>query len=152
MRVNRRSVIAAAGISALSFVAPASASPESDAMKAVAQRFVDEVLTAGNLSVIDDLFADTYESPNPEDAPGREAYKTRLDDDLSFDKYQATDIKYSIENTAITGKNLLLRGQVTGISTQGKKINAVYFVQFAFADGLITSAWFLRDERTISGY
>lgn len=151
MRVNRRAVLSASGIAAVSLAAPASAANDSAAMKAAAQRFVDEVLNGGNVAVIDELYAENYESSNPDDAPGRDAYKTRLGNKIETDGYLVTDTAFSVESMATNGGDLLLRGFVTGTSTRAKKIKALYFMQFRFKDGLVVTDWMLRDEASMMG-
>lgn len=152
MRANRRAIIGAAGIVALGLTSSATASPESDAMKVAAERVIDEVLAQGKIDVIDELYAPDYQPQNPDDAPGRDAYKTRLGSKIDLDGYMATEIAYSIDSLAITGKNVLIRGYITGNSTGGKKIKALYFAQFQFFEGLIATDWFLRDELAMSGF
>lgn len=151
MRVNRRAVLSAAGLSAVAVALPASAANDSDAMKAAAQRYVDEVLNAGNIAVIDELVSPDIEASSPEDAPGRDAYKTRIENMIQFDGYSVDDLSYSVENMATRGADLLMRGYASGTSSQGKRVNALYFMQFRFADNVIVAHWLLRDEAGMLG-
>ena len=151
MRANRRVVLSVAGLSALAMAAPTSAAEDNAANKATAERFVNEVLNGRNFGVMDEIVSPEYESQNPDDAPGRDAYKTRLSQKLEFDGYMVENMTHSIEDMAVRSPNVFVRGYVTGTSTGGKKVNAVYFIQFRFRDGMIVTDWMLRDEIAMMG-
>lgn len=150
MGSNRRAVLSASGLAALAFAAPVRAANDSDTMKAAAETFVDRVLNNRDVSVIDSLVAENFEPQNADEAAGRDALKTRLGDDFSFDLYLTEGMTHGIETMATKGADLLLRGLITG-ERDGKKIEALYFMQFRFKDNLIATYWELRDESALMG-
>lgn len=150
--VSRRAFCAVSGLAAVGSVLPASAKEDSEVIKAIALRFVDEVLTAGNTSALPELVSPNYESANDEDAPGLDAYQTRLDNYIQFRSYLITSIAFAVEASAVKSPNVFVRGHVTGADTQGKKVDALFFIQFEFQGGLITKVWSLVDDYTIDGF
>lgn len=149
--VSRRAILSAAGVSAVSLAIPASAKEDNEANKATALRFINEVLTGGNVGILDEIIAETYESPNPDDAPGRDALKSRIDNDIQYQSYSIEGAVYTTDDIAIKSPNVFVRGYVQGANTQGKKIDAVYFAEFKFEGGLIVTHWLLKDEIALMG-
>ena len=150
--ISRRSALIGAGVSAMALAVPATAAEDNTANKATAQRYIDEVLNNGNTAILAEIVSPDYVSPNPDDAPGIDAYKARLDSKLQTDSYLLKHIKYSADDIAVKSPNVFVRGYVTGTSTQGKAIKALYFIEFAFKDGLIVTDWLLRDETAVMGF
>lgn len=151
MRANRRAVLSAAGIAAVAFAAPASAAEDNAANKMTAERYINEVLNGGNVGVLDEIVSADYTPQAADEAAGIDALKTRVDQMNQFDGFTVTERVYSIEAMAVKSPNVFVRGYITGTSSGGKKINATYFYQFEFKDGLIVTDWSLRDEVALLG-
>lgn len=150
MMTTRRSLLAMSAASAALIALPASAKEDNEANKASALRFIDEVFNQKNLGVVDDLVSPAYESPNPDDAPGIDALRSRLDSDMTYGTFLVDDAVYATEDTAVKSPNVFVRGVITG-SSQGKKISAVFFAEFTFSGGLIAKHWLLRDQTALMG-
>lgn len=151
MRANRRTVLSLAAVAGLSVATPVMAAEDNAANKATAERYITEVLNGGNVGVLDEIVSPEYVSQKPDEAAGIDALKTRVDQMNQFDGFSVADRTYTIEAMAVKSPNVFVRGYITGTSSGGKKVNAVYFYQFEFRDGLIVTDWSLRDEIGLLG-
>lgn len=148
--LTRRTVLASSVAASLTLVAPAAASEVSDNKK-IAKRYIDEVYNARNMAVLDEIVSPNFVPTNPDDAPGIEALKARIDQALEFNTYMVDGIAYEIDAMAGEKANVFVRGWVNGTNSSGKKISAAFFVHLVFEAGLIVGAWNLMDQTALMG-
>jgi predicted SnoaL-like aldol condensation-catalyzing enzyme len=151
--MNRRSVLSLAGLTAIGVAMPTMAATPSaqEVNKTAATNYINEVWNKGNVAAIDQLVSPDFVPSDPNDAPGVDAFKARVTASLRSANSFVKNLQYTIEDTLGDGDKVVLRGHLTGSSSQGKKINATYFNEFQFKDGLIVSGWSLVDQSAIFG-
>lgn len=140
-----------AGISAVGMAKFTANAAEPNELEAIARRFVDDVLTGQSFELIDSMASPEFVSDNPEDAPGRDAFKTRIERKLDVDTHLIDNITYTTESMISSETTVIVRGYVKGASRSGKNVNSLYFLQLDFADNLIIGCWLLRDEGALLG-
>ena len=152
MRLDRRTAVSVAAFGALAKVAPTLAKENPKANKAVAQRYIDEVLNAGNMATLDEIVSPQFTPVNPDDAPGVEGLKARLSQMLQINTYTVKDVSYGVATAVAESNYVLLRGDVKGTSSAGKKIDATFFVELKFSGGLIVAEWSVFDQKAMFGF
>ncbi len=140
--MNRRTVLLGAGVAPLMFGTRAMAHAPSaeDANIETVRRFIEMVNTR-NMAIVGDVIAPNYESSSPGNAPGIEAYKSRLQS--SFDQQDYTWTEFATTEQAIMaqGDSVAFMGQFTGTTTTGKLVDLPDVRWFELADGLIKT-WY----------
>lgn len=118
---------------------------------AIAKTLVDEVLTKGNLGALDAITDPAIVGSNAGDAPGPDAFKSRIKRFFQFVGYAVKDAKYTTETVVASGADVIVRGYITGASNDGKTISATYFIQLTINAGLISGAWYAYDAAAVNG-
>lgn len=120
--------------------------------KAIARRFLEEVINKGNQAVADELVASNFvdHNPLPGHAPTREGFKQ------SFVIFRAAfpDLKYTIEDMIAEGDKLVIRWKATGthkgglfgIPPTGKKITVTGMDIFRITGGKLVELWLNWDQ------
>lgn len=151
MSMTRRLLVSAAGAGAIAHFAPVAAAEDVEANKAAAKRWAIEALGKGNLAVLDDLISPDYQPPHPADAPGIDAYKTRLQANWQAVKLLVPDAAYTLADVAGEGDLVFIRGTIAGTTQQGAKVAATHLAEFRFKAGKIVSDWRVLDLTALSG-
>ncbi len=152
MPVNRRAVLSAAGLSAVALVVPVGAANDLEANKKVAQDYIKEVWEKGNTAAIDQFVSPDVIPSNPDDAPGIDAFKARVESGIRQNASSVKNIKYSIEDVTAEADRVVIRGYITGASDEGKKITALYLDELLIKSGLIVSEWAVVDTSALYGF
>ncbi len=123
-----------------------------DEDKAIARRFVEEVMNAGNPAAADEFIAPilVVHNPVPGQAPGREGFKqtfARLRDAFP-------DLHFTIEDLLADGDKVMIRstyrgthrGELLGFPATGKPVAVMGIDLLRFADGKIVEHWGTYDQ------
>jgi predicted ester cyclase len=113
---------------------------------ALVQRVFDEVINAGNLDVIDDVFAENFLDHGPfGDVPGREAFRDMVG------KWRAAvpDVHCEVQNLITEGDTVAWlvhttgthTGDDLGIPATGKSFETISANVARFRDGLCVEHW-----------
>ena len=151
--ISRRSVMLGSAAASIAAVTPLTGKAATDPMaaeKESVQRYFDEVLTQGNLDVLNEIFSPDYEASNPDFAPGIDAYRERIANLRGMIASVVTDPVYSTESMVAENSTVMVRGLVSGIGS-GMKIEASMFFEALFRDGLIVTTWSLFNENALLG-
>ena len=145
--MNRRSILALAGMSSLALVpdvraqdATPAASPTNES---IAREYIARVWNDGDASAIDALIAENYLPPNPSDTPGREAFRARWQTGRDALKSALPDLRYSVDVAIGSGNFVSLRGTISGTTTSGDTVNTWYLSMVEIHDSRITTEWAL---------
>jgi ketosteroid isomerase-like protein len=154
--MNRRAIIALAGMSGLSLVpdvraqgatpatgAGAATPAAGSANESIAREYIERVWNQGDAAAIDDLIAENYRPPDAADAPGREAFRARWETGRGTLKSAIPDLRYSVEVAIGSGDFVSLRGNIGGTTTSGDQIKTWYLSMLEIHDGRITTEWAL---------
>jgi predicted SnoaL-like aldol condensation-catalyzing enzyme len=148
--MNRRAMIAMAGMSGLSWVPVAHAEEATPATAAanesIAREYIERVWNDGDAAAIDELIAENYLPPNPSDAPGRDAFRARWQTGRDALKSALPDLRYSVEVAIGSGNFVSLRGTISGTTTSGDMVNTWYLSMVEIHDGRITTEWALVNQ------
>ncbi len=109
--------------------------------KAVVRRFVEEVLSQGNLALIDELFASDYTNYGFGQPFGREGFLAVLGQFRSA----FPDLRFTIEDMVAEGDRVMIRGtargthrgEFNGIPPTGKQITVSLMTDYRLANGKI---------------
>ena len=120
--------------------------------KAVVHRYIEEVWNAGNLDLIDEMFAPEYtnHSPSPGQTPGPEGLKQLI----TMFRDAAPDLHLTVEDMIGEGDEVVTRwtargthqGELLGIPPTGKQIAMTAIVIERFSGGRIVDHWAARDD------
>jgi steroid delta-isomerase-like uncharacterized protein len=120
--------------------------------KALARRIIEEIVTRGNISLVDELFAPDYVAhPTPPGVPpGREGQK------LMFTMYHSAfpGLKTTIHDVIAEGDKVVIRathsathnGEFMGVPPTGKSLSWDSINIMRFAEGKIEEYWGLTDS------
>lgn len=123
-----------------------------EANKAIARRFLEEVVNKGNQAVADELVAVDFVDHNPLPGlpPGREGFK------LSFVAFRGAfpDMNYAIEDVVAEGDRVVVRrratgthrGELMGIPPTGKHIVVAGVDIFRVKEGKLAELWLSWDQ------
>jgi steroid delta-isomerase-like uncharacterized protein len=119
----------------------------SDTNKAILRRFFEELFTAGDLSVADEIVALSYVNYNavPGETPGREGLKQFVTD---LHKAWA-DLNFVVEDQVAEGDKVTTRwtvtgthqGEFAGVPATGKPVSVSGTNIHRVTDGQIQEAW-----------
>jgi len=152
--MNRRAVFSLAGVAAVGAISPTHLTLAADATKAniaLAKTFVADVLNGGNSGTIDTIVDPNIAASNPNDAPGADAFKARIASWVQTIGYSVKGGKFTTKSVVASGNDVIVRGYITGSSSQGKAISATYFVQLTVKSGLIVGSWHAHDFNALIG-
>lgn len=149
--MNRRAALSLAGIAAVAVAAPVRAGTTTEANKTTAKNYINEVWGKGNVAAIDQFVSPDVRPSDPNDAPGLDAFKARVQNGIQSAAAFVKNIHYTIEDIAAESDRVFIRGAINGASSAGKKINAAYFDELQFKDGLIVAEWSLVDRTALLG-
>ena len=145
--MNRRSMIAMAGMAGFAWVPAARAEDATPTVvsqnESIAREYIERVWSQGDASAIDTLIAENYLPPNASDAPGREAFRARWETGWGALKSALPDLRYSVEVAIGSGDFVSLRGAISGTTTSGDAIHTWYLSMLEIHDGRITTEWAL---------
>lgn len=123
-----------------------------EANKAVVRRWAEEVLSKGNLTTIDELFAADYvDHTNPPGwPPGSIGHKQII----ALYHTAFPDFHYTIEQEIAEGDMVVIRGtyqmmhqgEFFGIAPTGKRATTTGMHLFRLADGKIVEHWCNNDD------
>lgn len=114
------------------------------------RRFVDEVINGGNVDLLDEIGHPDYEPTDPNDAPGRDAWKRRLIDTAEGRAKIIPDFAIAIDEMIAADDRVAMRARVTGNTTAGKKLAVLMLSWFVFRDGRIVQGWDLQDLEALA--
>lgn len=155
--MNRsRSIRAALALSALLLAFPVSAqetsSPREDstaANKALVRRYVNEILTAGRLEMLDRLLAPDFvdSTPGAPDVRGPEVI--RQSQQRARELFP--EVEYTVDDLIAEGDKVVARYTVRATSKgsasePGRPIEVTGVTIFRVADGKIREAWIVNDQ------
>ncbi len=120
----------------------------SEENKALSRRFIEEVLNAGNLEVVDELVAEDHvhhDPAMPEEGHGRENVK----EFASMYRSAFPDIHVQIEDQIAEGDKVATRwtgtgtheGELMGINPTGNRVRVAGMTIERIADGQIAETW-----------
>lgn len=125
--------------------------------KATLQRYYDEVMNKGNMSLLTELMDEDYylETPTTKTEKGYEVYKQAYDMRIAT----ASDAQFSIDEMIAEGDAVAIRDYLKGTNTgaapaqgittaTGKQFNAAFAAVYYFKDGKIARCWTLHDVLT----
>ena len=125
--------------------------------KATLQRYYDEVMNKGNMSLLTELMDEEYylETPTTKTDQGYEAYKQAYETRIAT----APDAQFSIDEMIAEGDAVSIRGYLKGTYTSaaqapgtenavGKQFNTAFAAVYYFKDGKISKCWTLHDVLT----
>jgi len=115
-----------------------------EANKAIARRFLEEVVNKGNQTVADELIAADFVDHNPLPGlpPGREGFK------LSFVAFRVAvpDMKYIVEDVVAEGDKVVVRWKATGTPPTGKHITVTGVDIFRVKGNKLVELWLSWDQ------
>lgn len=145
--MNRRAALLVAPIV---FAVPNGvAAQDAETVKTVIRRYLDEVMTAGNLDAVDELIAEDYVSPYTDDVAGRGAFKQRRADNLQWLNDHISGMVWRIDRLLAEGDVGMAQGAITGTGMFGGPIDVYYFFLAQLRNGQIVTSLTLRDETTL---
>ena len=100
--------------------------------KRVVNRFVQEILTAGKLELVDELLAPNYSNPSV-GATSREAFKGVL----SGLKQAVPTRNFAVEGSIAEGDSVVIWGRMTFTLSDGKKVPMRLLTRYRLANGKI---------------
>jgi steroid delta-isomerase-like uncharacterized protein len=120
----------------------------SEQNKAIVRRLIEEVWNKGNLSLVDELFAPTYEhhdASSPDFGRGPESEKKRA----TLYRTAFPDIRLTIEDMIAEGETVMTRwscrgthkGDLSGIAPTGKQITISGVTVARLANGKMAEGW-----------
>ena len=104
--------------------------------KAVVRRFIEEILTIQNATLVDELLAPDY--VNHMVPGGREGFKQFFS--MVGSAYPDLKMKYSIERLMAEGDYVMMRASIH-ISNNGKEATGSGLGEYRFANGKIVEDW-----------
>jgi steroid delta-isomerase-like uncharacterized protein len=121
--------------------------------KAIVRRFSEEVLSKGNLTVVDELFSKDVIDHNPA-TPDQTSGIEGVRQTLAMLREALPDMKCKIEDMIAEGDKVAMRsttsgthkGPLMGIPATGKQMTTTTFVIFRIKDGKITERWAQGDR------
>jgi steroid delta-isomerase-like uncharacterized protein len=123
-----------------------------DQDKALARRFVAEVMNAGNLAAADEFIAPNLvvHNPVPGQTPGREGFKQTL----ATLRNAFPDLHFTIEDLLADGDKVMIRstyqgthrGELLGFPPTGKLVVVMGIDLLRVADGKIVEHWGTYDQ------
>ena len=123
-----------------------------DQDKALARRFVAEVMNTGNLAAADEFIAPNLvvHNPVPGQAPGREGFKQTL----ATLRNAFPDLHFTIEDLLADGDKVMIRstyrgthrGELLGFPPTGKPVAVMGIDLLRVADGKIVEHWGTYDQ------
>jgi steroid delta-isomerase-like uncharacterized protein len=119
--------------------------------KAIARRFIEEVLTKGNMAAMDELVAPDFVGHNPtmSEVKGIEDLKKRV----TMTRTTFPDIRYTIEDMVAEGDKVATRltvrgthkGEYRGVAPTGKQVTWTAINIARYADGKMQEGWVSPD-------
>jgi hypothetical protein len=149
--MNRRAALSLAGMAVVAVASPVAAKEDPTANKKVAQQYIDEVWNKQNLSLLDQIVSPDFKPSHADDAPGIDGLKQRLGQALQFNGFAVQHATYAVATMAAEGSYVFLRGDLKGTSSAGKKIDAPFFVELKFVNGLVVQEWSVTDQTALFG-
>ena len=123
----------------------------SETNKAIVRRYAEEVISRGNLAVIDELCAADYTSNPPGFPPTDREGDKQL---VQMFRTAFPDLRKTIEDLVAEGDKVVERaryqgthqGEFQGIPPTGKKVNITGMHVFNIKDGKIVETWGVVDQ------
>lgn len=103
----------------------------------VVHRFI-EMLNNLDLSIIPEVISPDYVSADPSNAPGIDAYTSRLQASFDQQVHLWTSIEITEDEIIAQGDTVVRLGRYKGVTTTGKVADVPDVRWFALKDGLIT--------------
>ena len=150
--MNRRS-FALTGFAALATVqtAEAQGTPTARQNRATIERYVNELLIAGDYSKAPNIIAADYQSSRETDAPGIDAYIERGNENRKRNEQQFDGgYTFAVEDMLADADSGSVRLSLT-VGRSGKQVTVPAMYWFVFnAEGKIATLWGLSDNDAIS--
>jgi steroid delta-isomerase-like uncharacterized protein len=128
----------------------------SDANKEVVERFYSEVVNAGNLDLIDELFADDF--VEHESLEGRPQNRDGVKQFFADLRKAFPDLEFTVEHVLAEEDTVAARVRVRGthagaefmgIPADGRAVDFDAMDMIQFADGVATAHWGVSDSVTL---
>jgi predicted SnoaL-like aldol condensation-catalyzing enzyme len=103
-----------------------------DGNKVIVRRFINEVLSGGNIDVIDELLAPDYVNPSM-----RVTNRTGFKGVISGLKASAPARDFEIADMVAEGDSVIFRGNMNFTLASGKKVSARVITYYRLVDGKI---------------
>ncbi len=119
----------------------------SDQNKAISRRVFEEIISQGNLSLVDEIFASNYVDHDPAnpDVSGPDGFK------LLVSKYRSAfpDLRLTVDDIFAEGDEVVVRwawsgtheGDLEGVAPTGKKMGGEGITISRFSGGKIEEDW-----------
>lgn len=122
-----------------------------DANKAVVKRYIDEVVNAGKVDVVDEIVAGDYRLNG--DAAGPDLLKSRAGASYTMLHDAFSDFAFTINELVAEGNTVAARltfrgtqtGPFAGIPPTGKKVENLSLSFFALTNGQVAEEWTVSD-------
>lgn len=125
---------------------PAPAPRTEDRNKALVQRYIDEVLSGGDLSKVEAYVADSYSDATPgaeSDARGPQVVKAAVERARSAFR----NVRYTVDELIAEGDAVLARYTVTTVfKSDDRKVSITGMTIFRVAGDRIYEAWTINDQ------
>ena len=120
--------------------------------KQLVKRALDEVFTAGNFGVLEEIFHPDFinHEAGPDTPPGPEGLKVTV----GWIRDAFSDLHYEIEDSVAEGDKVAVRvtaggrhtGKFIGFEPTGKSYKVKQMHMYRFKDGKIIEHWSVRDD------
>jgi predicted SnoaL-like aldol condensation-catalyzing enzyme len=123
--------------------AEASTPTDGSTNEQIARDYIERVWNQGDAAAIDKLIAEYYVPVEPDDAPGREAFRARWERGRGSLVAFVPDGQYRVDLAISDGDFVCLRGRIIGNTSGGERYDEWYLSLLEIHDGQIMTEWAL---------